>query len=409
MSNFSLAKDKIRVLLLENIHPKGVELFTNAGYKNVTLLPHALTGDELKKELENTHILGIRSKTTLDKEIFKNAPKLMAVGCFCIGTNQVDSLAAQRLGIPVFNAPFSNTRSVAELVMGEIVMLMRNIPEKNALAHRGDWQKSAKNSFEVRGKTLGIIGYGRIGTQVGILAESFGMTVVYHDVETKLPLGNATPAKTLDELLAVSDVVTLHVPATKETNQFFHAHHFSQMKEGSCFLNAARGNIVVIPDLIEALEQKKIRAAAIDVFPEEPASNTEPFLSPLQKFENVILTPHVGGSTEESQVNIGEEVAEKLIKYSDNGSTLSSVNFPEVSLPLHKGTHRILHIHKNTPGVMASLNNFFGTAGVNISAQYLQTKGDIGYVVVDSDTHVSEKVMDHIKSLPETIRTRVLY
>lgn len=408
----SLGRGKIKVTLLESIHPKATEAFHAAGYSKVENHPKSLAGDRLAAALADTHILGIRSATELTAEVLAAAPKLFAVGCFCIGTNQVDLEAAQERGITVFNAPFSNTRSVAELVLAEIVFLLRGIPLKNAAAHRGTWIKSAEGSYEARGKVLGIVGYGHIGTQVGVLAEALGMQVVFYDIETKLSLGNAVAVRTLDQLLERADLVTLHVPETPQTHRMIGAAQLATMKKGASLINASRGTVVDIDALAGALESKHLAGAAIDVFPVEPKSNQDPFTSVLQRYDNVILTPHVGGSTQEAQVNIGIEVAEKLVKYSDNGSTLTAVNFPEVALPQHVGQHRILHIHKNQPGMLARINEILSHHGMNVAAQYLQTRGRIGYVVIDVeaagsvDTLAVKKRMDAIDG---TIRCRVLY
>ena len=339
-------------------------------------------------------------------------PRLIGVGCFCIGTNQVDLDFAQERGIPVFNAPFSNTRSVAELVVAETVLLMRGIPHRNAATHRGEWIKTATASYEVRGKVLGIIGYGHIGTQVGVIAEALGMQVAYYDIETKLAMGNARAVPTLDALLEIADVITLHVPETAQTHRMIGAAQFARMKEGSRLINASRGSVVDIDALVEALKSKHLSGAAIDVFPVEPKTAGDEFVSPLRGFENVILTPHVGGSTAEAQQNIGTEVAEKLIKYSDNGSTVSAVNFPEVSLPEHPGQHRILHIHRNQPGMLSKVNAIFSEQQINIAGEYLQTNPKIGYVVIDVETSERAETMELKRRLDEvsgTIRTRILY
>ncbi len=338
--------------------------------------------------------------------------KLTGIGCFCIGTNQVDLEAAQDRGVPVFNAPFSNTRSVAELVLAEIIMLMRGIPRRNAAAHRGEWIKTAEGSREVRGKTLGIVGYGHIGTQIGVLAESVGMQVIYFDIESKLALGNARPTASLDALLEAADVVTLHVPETPQTSGMIGAEQLARMKPGSLLINASRGKVVVIEALSAALGSNQLSGAAIDVFPKEPKGAGEPFASPLRDFDNVILTPHIGGSTEEAQQNIGVEVAEKLIKYSNNGSTLTAVNFPEVSLTEHPGKHRLLHIHRNQPGVLPAINKIFSEEHINVAGQYLQTNARIGYVVIDIETadhEASLQLRHRLDEVPGTIRTRILY
>nr|WP_294863654.1 phosphoglycerate dehydrogenase [uncultured Pseudogulbenkiania sp.] len=409
MQNLSLAKDKIKILLLEGVHQTAVDSFRQDGYSQIDYHKKALAPEELLERIADAHIIGIRSRSQLTDEVFAAANKLMAVGCFCIGTNQVDLKAAARHGIPVFNAPFSNTRSVAELVIAEAIMLMRGIPEKSTLAHRGGWLKSADNSYEVRGKTLGIVGYGHIGTQVGILAESLGMKVAFYDTENKLPLGNAHQVATLKELLGQADVVTLHVPETPDTQDMIGATELATMKPGAHLLNASRGTVVDIAALAEALRRKHLHGAAIDVFPAEPEGNGEAFSSPLCEFDNVILTPHIGGSTLEAQANIGGEVAAKLIKYSNNGSTLTAVNFPEVSLPEHRGKCRLLHIHKNQPGVLARINDEFSRAGINIAGQYLQTNEEIGYVVIEIDSAASQTALETLQRIEGTLRCRVLY
>ncbi|HCB39426.1 MAG TPA: phosphoglycerate dehydrogenase, partial [Gammaproteobacteria bacterium] len=377
MSTTSLDKSKIRILLLEGVHQSAVENFERAGYTNIEYLKTSLPEDQLKAKIADAHFVGIRSRTQLTEDVFAAAQKLIAVGCFCIGTNQVDLTAALIRGIPVFNAPFSNTRSVAELVLAEAILLLRGIPEKNAVCHRGGWQKTAANSFEIRGKTLGIIGYGNIGSQLSVIAENLGMKVKFYDVVTKLPLGNAVQVGTLDELLEQSDIVSLHVPETAATKYMFGQDQLAKMKPTSILINASRGTVVDIDALAQTLGEKKILGAAIDVFPVEPRGNDEEFVSPLREFDNVILTPHIGGSTLEAQVNIGAEVSEKFIKYSDNGSTISAVNFPEVALPVHDNVHRILHIHENVPGVLSNINNLFSTNNINICGQYLQTNDKI--------------------------------
>ena len=405
----SVPKEKLKFVLLEGIHPSAVDALHADGYTNVVTSPRALGGDELKAQLADAHFLGIRSRTFLTAEVFADAPKLAAVGCFCIGTNQVDLSAAMLRGIPVFNAPFSNTRSVAELVLAELILLMRGIPEKNAILHRGGWVKSAANSHEVRGKTLGIVGYGHIGTQIGVLAEHLGMTVVFHDIEAKLPLGNARQAASLDALLQVADVVSLHVPETPQTQNMIGEAQIARMKKGSHLINASRGTVVDIAALTDALESKHLLGAAIDVFPVEPAGNDAVFTSPLTEFDNVILTPHIGGSTAEAQANIGREVAAKLIRYSNNGSTTSAVNFPEVALPEHAGRSRLLHIHRNVPGVLARVNEKLSDAGINIAGQYLRTNDVVGYVVIDVDQATGDAALSALCAVPDTIRCRVLY
>lgn len=408
MPRYSLDKDKIKILLLEGVHQTALDAFAADGYTNIEYHKKSLGEAQLLEAIRDAHFVGIRSRTHLTEAVFAEAKKLAAVGCFCIGTNQVDLAAAQRRGIPVFNAPFSNTRSVAELVLAETIMLMRGIPHKNALCHSGGWTKSAEGSYEVRGKTLGIIGYGHIGTQIGILAEGVGMKVVFADIETKLPLGNARQAS-LDEVLAESDVVTLHVPETPETQNMIAAAELAKMKAGAHLINASRGTVVDIPALAAALQQGHLGGAAIDVFPVEPKGNDDEFVSPLRGLSNVILTPHIGGSTLEAQANIGAEVAAKLLKYSNNGSTVTAVNFPEVSLPAHGGKKRLLHIHENRPGMLARINEALSTTGVNIAAQYLQTRDNIGYVVIDTDSEAPDAALATLGALDGTLRSRVLY
>ncbi|MEY8253288.1 MAG: phosphoglycerate dehydrogenase [Colwellia sp.] len=410
----SLAKSKIKILLLEGLHPSSLEELKLKGYSNIESLKTSLSESELIEKIAGVHFIGIRSRTQLTEKVLSHANKLVAIGCFCIGTNQVNLKAAQTRGIPVFNAPFSNTRSVAELVLGETLLLLRGIPEKSAKAHRGEWFKSAVGSVEARGKVLGIVGYGHIGMQLGILAETLGMRVRFYDVETKLPLGNASQAPSLDALLGEADVVSLHVPETVQTKNMIAQAQFEAMKEGAIFINASRGTVVDIPALAEALDSKKIAGAAIDVFPVEPKSNNDEFISALRGFDNVILTPHIGGSTKEAQANIGLEVATKLAKYSDNGSSLSAVNFPEVSLPDHsvpgqKNTSRLLHIHHNQPGVLTQINQAFAEHNINIAAQYLQTDDKIGYVVIDLDSEDSTLALEQLKHVDGTIRARILH
>ena len=405
----SLDKSKIKFVLFEGVHQSALDTLHAAGYTNIDYYKKALDGNELKEAIKDAHFIGLRSRTHLTAEMIEAAPKLIAVGCFCIGTNQVDLNAAKARGIPVFNAPFSNTRSVAELVLGEILLLMRNVPQANAEVHRGVWNKSATGSHEVRGKKLGIIGYGHIGSQLSIIAESLGMDVYFYDIENKLPLGNAKQVRSLEELLSSCDVVSLHVPELPSTKNLMNAARIAQLKQGAILINAARGTVVDIDALAQALKDGKIHGAAIDVFPIEPASINEEFVSPLREFDNVILTPHIGGSTAEAQENIGFEVAGKFVKYSDNGSTLSSVNFPEVSLPEHEGTKRLLHIHENRPGILNKLNQIFVEANLNIAAQYLQTDPKIGYVVVDVETNDASPLLAKLKKIDGTIRARVLY
>ena len=410
VTKLSLSKDKINILLLEGVHDNAISELERDGYVTVERLPRALDEAELLERIGAVHMLGIRSRTHLTARVLEAATKLFSVGCFCIGTNQVDLKAARRLGIPVFNAPYSNTRSVAELVIGEIIMLMRGIFPKSNLVHGGGWMKSAKDSYEIRGKTLGIVGYGHIGTQVSILAESMGMQVRYYDVVNKLALGNAQPCHSLEELLAVSDVVTLHVPDTPQTRNMIGPAQLRAMKKGSHLINAARGQVVDIEALAAALKERHLIGAAIDVFPKEPGSDAEVFESALRGLDNVILTPHIGGSTMEAQANIGTEVAQKLIEYSDNGSTMGAVNFPQVALPIHAGCTRFLHVHENRPGVLRKINEVFSGRNLNIAAQYLQTDPELGYVVVDVDGDVDEfEVANELRAIPGALKARFLY
>ncbi len=409
MPRTSFDKDRIRILLLEGVHPSAQENLVSAGYHNVTALSHALQGSDLADALGDVHMLGIRSRTQLDAATIERAPRLMAVVCFCIGTNQVDLDAATAAGVPVFNAPYSNTRSVAELVLAEAILLLRGVPRRSMQMHQGIWQKSAAASFEARGKTLGVVGYGNIGSQLGVLAEGLGMKVLFYDVVKKLNLGNARQVGTMTELLAGSDVITLHVPATPQTRNLIDAAALQQMRQNAVLVNASRGNVIDLEALASRLRAGALLGAAIDVFPEEPKSNDEPFNSPLRGLDNVILTPHIGGSTQEAQANIGLEVSEKLIRYSDNGSTLSAVNFPEVALPEHPGQHRLLHIHDNVPGMLSAINKVLSESDVNIAGQYLQTNSRIGYVVMDVDADYSEAVLHALRQIPGTIRARVLF
>jgi len=409
MKQQSLQKSKIKFLLLEGVHQSAIDALAKAGYTNVVTYPKALPSDDLKKEIKDAHFVGIRSRTQLSAEIFEAADRLVAIGCFCIGTNQVDLEAAAKRGIPVFNAPFSNTRSVAELVMAEVILLLRGVPQRSAAAHRGEWQKSATGAFECRGKTLGIIGYGNIGMQLGVIAESLGMKVVYFDVESKLPLGNAQPKATLSALLKEAHVVSLHVPQHASTELLIGQREIAAMRSGSILINASRGNVVDLDALAEALNGNHIGGAAIDVFPVEPRSNNDEFISPLRGLDQCILTPHIGGSTQEAQENIGVEVAEKLTRYSDNGTTTSAVNFPEVALPEHEGKHRLLHVHQNIPGIMSAINQVFSESAVNVSGQYLQTMGDTGYVVIDIESDYSKTLISQLSGIEGTLRTRVLF
>ncbi len=409
MVSISLDKSKIRILLLEGVHQTAVDTLSEAGYSNIEYIKTALTEEDLIEKIKDAHFVGIRSRTQLTRKVFSEAKKLVAVGCFCIGTNQVDLAAAQENGVVVFNAPYSNTRSVAELVLAEAIMLLRGIPEKNAVCHRGGWLKSAVGSYEARGKVLGIVGYGSIGSQTSVLAESLGMKVYFFDVVTKLPMGNATQVRDMYELLAMSDVVTLHVPESPSTKNMFGQKEIAAMKSGSILINAARGTVIDIDMLAEALEGKHLAGVAIDVFPVEPKGNSEEFVSPLRQFDNAILTPHIGGSTQEAQQNIGLEVAEKLVKYSDNGTTTSSVNFPEVALPEHPGKHRLIHVHKNVPGVLSEINRIFSENNINIAAQYLQTNDHVGYVVIEVDANYSDMALRELKLIKGTINCRVIH
>jgi len=409
MAQQSLEKSKIRFLLLEGLHASAEETLARAGYTNIESHKKALPPEELKAAIARAHFVGIRSRTQLTEEVLAAAGKLVAVGCFCIGTNQVDLAAATQRGIAVFNAPFSNTRSVAELVIAEAILLLRGAAQKNLAAHRGEWQKSAVNAFEIRGKRLGIIGYGNIGMQLGVIAEGLGMQVQFFDVINKLPLGNARQVPSLNQLLASSDVVSLHVPETGSTHNMIGAAQLAQMPRGSILINASRGTVVDIDALASSLESGHLGGAGIDVFPEEPRSNDEEFISPLRRFDNTFLTPHIGGSTVEAQANIGMEVAEKLARYSDNGTTTSSVNFPEVALPEHAGSHRLLHIHHNVPGIMSAINSVFSENNLNVSAQYLQTNDAIGYVVIDIDAEYSDIALAKLADIEGTIRSRVLF
>jgi D-3-phosphoglycerate dehydrogenase len=407
----SLPKDRIRILLLEGIADSAVDLFGQADYATIQREKKALEGQALIEAVKGVHILGIRSRTEVTEDVLAAADRLIAIGCFCIGTNQVDLTAAARRGVAVFNAPFSNTRSVAELTLAEAVMLMRGIVDKSIAAHAGGWDKSAANSWEMRGKTLGIIGYGNIGSQLSVLAEAFGMRVLYHDHTGKLPHGNATPAASLDQLLAQSDVVTIHVPETPATMGLMGARQFAAMKPSAVFINNARGTVVDVPALAAALRERRILGAAVDVFPEEPKRNGEPFVSELQGLPNVILTPHIGGSTAEAQDRIGQEVGRKLVDYSDTGATMGSVNLPQVQLPARPTGARWTHLHRDAPGILSQMNACFGRRGLNIAAQYYQTGGDLGYVVVESveARAEAEAILTELRALPGTLRARLIY
>lgn len=409
MKRYSLSKDQIKVLLLEGIHESAVKLMHENGYHNIEAISHALDNEELISKIKDTHMIGIRSRTQLTKEVLEQANKLITIGCFSIGTNQVDKKTANLLGIPVFNAPFSNTRSVAELVIAESIMLMRSLNKLNVNAHNGKWLKTAKDSHEVRGKTIGIIGYGHIGSQASILAEAMGMKVFYYDIVKKLSLGNAVPCKSLEDLLRIADIVTLHVPSTKLTKDMIGAKEIEVMKKGSLLINASRGDVVDYNAVAEALKTRHLLGVAADVFPDEPASNNDPFTFILQGMDNVILTPHVGGSTLEAQENIGIEVAEKMIHYSDIGATLGSVNFPQISLAPNMEFQRFLHIHKNQPGVMQEVNSIFAKKGINIASVYLQTDQEIGYVIIDTESQFDDTILKELKEINHTIKVRMLY
>lgn len=409
MEATSYPKEKIKVLLLENVSDTAVENFSRNGYAQVERLTKALPEAQLIEAIKNVHLLGIRSKTQVTRSVLEAAKKLQAVGCFCIGVNQVDLAAATECGVAVFNAPYSNTRSVAELVIGAAIMLIRRIPDKNAAAHKGIWLKESSGSYELRGKTLGIIGYGNIGSQVSVLAESLGMKVIFYDVETKLPLGNATDSRTLKDLLSKADVVTLHVPETAQTKNLINKSNLKYCKKGSIIINYARGEVIDLPALRRCIEDGQVTGAAIDVFPVEPEKNGDRFESPLQGLPNVILTPHIGGSTEEAQQNIGEDVSNKLLNYLEKGITFGSHTVPALSLPPQAGAHRILHIHRNVPGVLSAINGELSRNKINIVGQYLKTNDSIGYVVVDVDKQLSRKAENLLKEVEHTIKVRLLY
>lgn len=405
----SYPKEKIKVLLLENISDLAVKNFQSQGYVSVEKLTKALTEDELVKAIKDVHILGIRSKTMITPKVLAAATKLQAIGCFCIGVNQVNLQSATEHGVAVFNAPYSNTRSVAELVIGLSIMLIRRIPDKNKAAHQGIWMKDAKGSFELRGKTLGIIGYGNIGSQVSVLAEAMGMKVLFYDAETKLPLGNAVDGKTLKEVLGKSDVVTMHVPDTTQTRNIINKTTIKYFKKGSILINYARGEVVDLDALRKAIIEGHIAGAAIDVFPWEPEKNGDAFQSPVQDLPNVILTPHIGGSTEEAQQNIGEDVSNKMLNFLEKGITFGSHSVPALALPPQEGSHRILHIHKNVPGVLSAINTQLSKHNINIVGQYLKTNETIGYVVLDVDRKLSKQAVQLLKEVKETIKVRLLY
>ena len=405
----SYPKDKIKVLFLENISDKAVQYFKQQGYTDIKKITGALSEEELIKVIKDVHILGIRSKTFISKKVLDSAKKLQAIGCFCIGVNQVDLKACKQKGIAVFNAPYSNTRSVAELVIGASILLIRRILDKNNAAHQGVWNKDAKGSFELRGKTMGIIGYGNIGTQLGVMAEAMGMRVQFFDIETKLPLGNAQAKKSIKDIVNSSDIISLHVPETSQTKNLIHKTVIKQFKPGSILVNYARGEVVDLDALAQAIKDKHLAGAAIDVFPSEPEKNGDPFSTPLQGLPNVLLTPHIGGSTEEAQENIGEDVGIKLYQYLERGVSNGSHTIPSLSLPPVDGAHRILHIHKNVPGVLGAINTLLSKNKINIVGQYLKTNDEIGYVVLDVDSKLSKQAMTLLKEVKETIRVRMLY
>ena len=407
--NTSYPKEKINILFLENISESAIKHFTSNGYNSVRKLSGALSEKDLIQEIKNVHILGIRSKTTITKKVLEAAPKLQAIGCFCIGVNQVDLKAATEQGVAVFNAPYSNTRSVAELVIGSAIMLVRKIIDKNKAAHEGRWMKDAQGSHELRGKTMGIVGYGNIGSQVSVLAESLGMKVIFYDVETKLPLGNATDCKNLKELLLQSDVVTLHVPELSTTKNLINKHNLKNFKQGAVLINFARGEVIDIPALKQALESRQLGGAALDVFPVEPEKNGDAFVTPLQGMSNVLLTPHIGGSTQEAQNNIGMDVSAKLFQYLEKGISTGSHTVPALALPPQEGAHRILHIHANKPGVLSQINATLSKNNINIVGQYLKTNDQIGYVVLDLNKNISKNAMELLRNVKHSIKVRMLY
>ena len=412
MSNLdstSYPKDKIKVLFLENISDKAVQYFKDQGYTDVKKLSGALSEEELIKAIKDVHILGIRSKTFISKKVFDNAKKLQAIGCFCIGINQVDVKACKQKGVALFNAPYSNTRSVAELVIGASIMLIRRITDKNLAAHNGIWNKEAKGSFELRGKTIGIIGYGNIGTQLSVMAEAMGLKVKFYDIETKLPIGNASAVKSLKDLVSTVDIISVHVPETNQTKNLISKAVIKQCKQGSILINYARGEVVDLEALSIAIKDKQLSGAAIDVFPIEPEKNGDKFSTPLQGLSNVILTPHIGGSTEEAQENIGEDVSIKLYQYLERGVSYGSHTIPGISLPAVENAHRILHIHNNVPGVLSAINTVMSKNKINILGQYLKTNEEIGYVVLDVDSKLSKTAIALLKEVKHTIRVRMLY
>jgi D-3-phosphoglycerate dehydrogenase len=405
----SYPKDKIKILMLENISDAAIKVFKDSGYADIKKISGALSEDQLINEIKNVHMVVIRSKTQITEKVLQHAEKLQAIGCFCIGTNQVNLQAARKKGIVVFNAPYSNTRSVAELVIGASIILIRKILDKNKAAHEGHWNKDAKGSFEIRGKTLGIIGYGNIGSQVSILAESLGMKVIFYDTITKLPLGNAESRKTIREVVSKADIITLHIPETQQTKNLINKNLLKQFKKGSILINFARGEVVDLNALAAALNSGNLSGAAIDVFPVEPEKNGDPFSSPLQHIPNVLLTPHVGGSTEEAQYNIGEDVSAKLLQYLEMGATTGSHTVPELSLSPQEGTHRILHIHSNVPGVLSEINTTLSENKINVLGQYLKTNDEIGYVVLDIDKKLSKNAVELLRKVKGSLKVRLLY
>jgi D-3-phosphoglycerate dehydrogenase len=405
----SYPKEKINILFLENISDKAVEKFKTNGYVNVRKLNGALSEADLVKAIKDVHLLGIRSKTQITSNVLQAANVLQAIGCFCIGVNQVNLKEATKKGVAVFNAPYSNTRSVAELVIGAAIMLIRRIPDKNKAAHNGIWMKEAKGSYELRGKTLGIIGYGNIGSQLSVLAEALGMKVVFYDVETRMPLGNAVDRKTLKDVVGSSDVISIHVPETASTRYMINKNILKHFKQGSILINYARGEVVDLNALSKYIIDGQVGGAAIDVFPVEPEKNGDPFDSPLKDLPNVLLTPHIGGSTEEAQQNIGEDVSNKLFQYLEKGITNGSHTVPGLNLPPQEGAHRILHIHRNVPGVLSAINTELSNNNINIVAQYLKTNDDIGYVVLDIDKKISGRASQLLKEVKDTIKVRLLY
>ena len=405
----SYPKDKIKILMLENISDAAIKVFKDAGYADIKKISGALSEEQLINEIKHVHMVGIRSKTQITEKVLQHAEKLQAIGCFCIGTNQVNLNAARKKGIVVFNAPYSNTRSVAELVIGASIILIRKILDKNKAAHEGQWNKDAKGSFEIRGKTLGIIGYGNIGSQVSILAESLGMKVIFYDTVTKLPLGNAESRKTLKDVVSKADIITLHIPETQQTKNLINKNLLKQFKKDSILINFARGEVVELDALAAALKNGHLSGAAIDVFPVEPEKNGDPFSSPLQNIPNVLLTPHIGGSTEEAQYNIGEDVSAKLLQYLEMGATTGSHTVPELNLSPQEGTHRILHIHTNVPGVLSEINTTLSENKINVLGQYLKTNDEIGYVVLDIDKKLSKNAVELLRKVKGSLKVRLLY